>query len=187
MNLREVLPIYTAMDHLVHHQQSSLEHSGAGGVSAWVWQAPPKPLVINLNISVKLKRSINPSAQPASNKQPQGGMCKGKQRHSQQSVLCSMCPSSRRTQSPFVSLSAFKLPLREVTIWQTRMTWATDTPLYVTTCNMLVLFFQGFPGILDRQMIQQRAAFRAAWNKVLGAKTNQKRKQWAIRKTVRWR
>lgn len=64
-------------------------------------------LVINPNISGQLKHNINLSLELVSNKRLQEEMCKEKKKaksDSQQSVLCSACPSSWRTQPSFISL-----------------------------------------------------------------------------------
>lgn len=84
-------------------------------------QASPKPLVINPNISGRLKHNINMSSEPISDKKPQGQMCK-EESTATTSNLFSVSLLMARTITVYLT-KGFKLSLpafssSDVTVWQ---------------------------------------------------------------------
>lgn len=138
------------MDHLVHHQQSRAAelrhvwHSGAGGVFLSLWmcvcvcvsvQAPPKSLVINPNISGRLKHNINLSLEPVSNKHPQGQKESIKKQktewHPAIYSLLNMSLLMARTITIYLTkgLKTFSPPLSPVLLDVTACTCETHSPM----------------------------------------------------------
>lgn len=84
-------------------------------------QASPKPLVINPNISGRLKHSINLSSEPISDKKHQGQMCK-EESTATTTNLFSVSLLTARTITVYLT-KGFKLSLPtfsslDTTVWQ---------------------------------------------------------------------